>query len=245
MYPISISRITTILILGASLLATEFSAVGAQQTNQVEIDFRTVPGFSDQRQCVKDCFASCSTPDISSCWNPYVATQVGCTTNKCLCSQSTIFQLAIGQAVKCVQPCNTVEDTEASKKILMDYCASLGYHPSTEPETGDAPTSAGDAGASSVADATPSAPPAGTSSADIPGTTAADATSSAEADSTTDGPTHKKPSTPSKTGTGINGGKTVTPASGAVPGLNLPRAQYEWIIVWATIALGLPWVFTL
>ena len=227
MFPISTSRITTILILG-TLLVTEFVTVWAQKLDTDSIDFTELSGFSDQRQCVRDCFGDCP-----SCYSIQVAKDVGCETNKCLCSKDTTFQMALEDAVECVKPCETVEDTKAAKQILIDYCAMHKYHPSTEPV--DAPTSSAEESAGASAD------PTSSSDDELPAmvTASASPTDTAAEDGTT---LDKPKKIPSKTGTRGDAKGTVTPSSGAGP--NIPRAQYELTIVWATLALGLPWIFT-
>ena len=242
----STSQIATILFLGASLLATEFSTVGAQLTDADLIDFSQFPGFADLRQCVRDCFGDCKGCSYN---NPQVAQTVGCGTNKCLCSRSSTFQLAFKGLTPCVKPCGTLDDTEIAKQLFIDYCAMHDYHPST-----DTPTIApeeGASGSSAVAEATSIAPPAESSIVDIPVAPTLEATLSvpppgastgiADELGTTvaaTGPTYPRPSTASKTEIP---GYTIY-SNGA--GLNLPSTRYELITVWATIALGLPWILT-
>ena len=57
-----------------------------------------------------------------------VADELGCKTNKCLCSETTVFELGLDYASTCVAGCNTVEDTDAAKKLFTDYCALKGYN---------------------------------------------------------------------------------------------------------------------
>ena len=219
MYPVSIPQIATILILGASLLATEFSTVGAQIIDPDLIDFSQLPGFSDLRQCVRDCFGGCSGCSLG---NPQVAKTVGCATNKCLCSTPSTFELSLISLIPCVKPCATVDDTEIAKKLLLDYCAKYKYYYTIGPDDTLTSPVGEDPGDSTVAVPTPGAPPAGPSIADGPGTS---------------------PKVLSNTGTGKSAKYTGHPG-GSDSGPNIPSARYELIIFWATIALGLPLILT-
>lgn len=41
--------------------------------------------------------------------------------------------MGLDAASKCAEQCNTVEDTNASKKLFTDYCVLKGYNPVGSP----------------------------------------------------------------------------------------------------------------
>lgn len=109
-----------LLLLGFTTLAS------AQKVVNDPIDFRELESFNDQRNCVQICFYE----RISGVDENRVAQGVGCKTNKCLCGEQTFFELALEEAETCTaRYCKTltVEDANAAKKLLQDYCVMKGY----------------------------------------------------------------------------------------------------------------------
>ncbi|KAF8421824.1 hypothetical protein EV426DRAFT_608096 [Tirmania nivea] len=126
--PLSILRMLTVFLL----IHHEPFAKCQQKPTDV-IDFRQAPGWLDYRECVQTCFYYC----LSGVCSNQVADELGCKTNKCLCSEKTIFELGLASTAKCAEECNTVEDTNAAKKLFTEYCALKGYNPPWNNDDGD------------------------------------------------------------------------------------------------------------
>ena len=124
-------------MLGTSILLALpglFQPAFGQKLDGDELNFELVDGWADQRKCVTDCFQYCYGA-CSVVYTP-LGDEIGCKTNKCLCSEATTLKVANEYVLKCAKTaCETVEGSNAAQKLLADYCTLKGYDVVSNPST--------------------------------------------------------------------------------------------------------------
>lgn len=110
---------STALLLTLTVL-TFLGASEAQAIKDDSINFDGMPGWSDLRECVKRQFTNGDRPIP-------IASQMGCTTNACLCRPSVL-----GEAITVIEDwvmeaCANYDDQKLAVNLLIDYCAEKGY----------------------------------------------------------------------------------------------------------------------
>lgn len=79
-----------------------------------------VPGWSDLRSCLRDCFGSICDPD--TCPSSPIAMSLGCATVSCIC-QADFRNDALNFITNCVKDkCDTTDEPTKAVDIFNTYC---------------------------------------------------------------------------------------------------------------------------
>lgn len=97
-----------------------FQSATCQAIDQDAVEFSIVPGWTDLRTCVRNCFGECGP-----CTGP--EDTLGCRTNRCMCSPSQLFT-GLQYVDTCVRDaCKNLDDVQLANHTFIAYCSMKGY----------------------------------------------------------------------------------------------------------------------
>ena len=113
-------RTSPLLIVIFSFIILLRQAV-AQAVDPDVVDFSTIDGYDDLRECVQNRLY-------------WIGGDVGCSTNAdgyytnaCLCRPSTLGSAVQIIQQKTMEDCENIDDKNIAKTILLNWCSSKGY----------------------------------------------------------------------------------------------------------------------